>query len=65
MLARAAAEVAQFRSRKVLVVFRRPLAVFAVLALSLAACGEGDPEVEVTTPVEEPTDEVDEPADDD
>jgi hypothetical protein len=49
-------------------VLRRPLAVFAVLALSLAACGEGDPEVEVTTPVEEPTEEptedVDDPTDD-
>jgi hypothetical protein len=44
---------------------RRPLAVFAVLALSLAACGEGDPEVEVTTPVEEPTEDVDEPTDED
>jgi hypothetical protein len=38
-------------------VLGRPLALFAVLALSLAACGEGDPEVEVTTPVEEPTDD--------
>jgi hypothetical protein len=46
-------------------VLRRPLALFAVLALSLVACGEGDPEVEVTAPVEEPTDDVDEPADDD
>jgi hypothetical protein len=55
----------EVRSRKVVPVLRRPLAVFAVLALSLAACGEGDPEVEVTTPVEEPTEEVDEPADDD
>jgi hypothetical protein len=59
----------EVRSRKVAVVFRRPLAVFAVLALSLAACGEGDPEVEVTSPVEDPTEEpaedVDEPADDD
>jgi hypothetical protein len=44
---------------------RRPLAVFAVLALSLVACGEGDPEVEVTTPVEEPTEDVDEPTDED
>jgi hypothetical protein len=52
-------------SRKVVPVLRRPLALFAVLALSLAACGEGEPEVEVTTPVEEPTDDVDEPADDD
>jgi hypothetical protein len=51
-------------SRKVVPVFRRPLALFAVLALSLAACGEGDPEVEVTTPVEEPTEDVDEPDDD-
>jgi hypothetical protein len=36
---------------------RRALATLAVLALALAACGEDEPDVEVTTPVEEPTEE--------
>jgi hypothetical protein len=45
---------------------RRSLSILAVLVLSLAACGEGDPDVEVTTPVEEPTDDVqDDGAEDD
>jgi hypothetical protein len=36
---------------------RRALATLAVLVLALAACGEGEPDVEVTTPVEEPTED--------
>jgi hypothetical protein len=40
-------------------VLHRPLALFAVLAVTLAACGEGEPELEVTTPVEEPADDAD------